>query len=254
MNIKLHTPKSLKNGSGMSSLKQFMLSLLATTVSIALTFGTAAVIDNLKKKKEKREIVMMVMYDMYNTLRSVEKSDTMLRQAMKYQLQVAEDTAQYNKLKFQMAVLVPQVDYTETTERIFSSSIETINTVGNVLFSESVADFYQARSRYKGIVCDSIAHHVMINNPFSSARGVINIDFDYYALLTKSLLTSMRQSFTQCKQITRVSDEDLDVYCREREQMKIAAEAEIGASDVSDDELLEYVRKIGEAKKKLNLE
>lgn len=116
MNIKLHTPKSLKNGSGMSSLKQFMLSLLATTVSIALTFGTAAVIDNLKKKKEKREIVMMVMYDMYNTLRSVEKSDTMLRQAMKYQLQVAEDTAQYNKLKFQMAVLVPQVDYTETTE------------------------------------------------------------------------------------------------------------------------------------------
>jgi hypothetical protein len=64
----------------------------------------------------------------------------------------------------------------------------------------------------------------------------------------------MRQSFTQCKQITRVSDEDLDVYCREREQMKIAAEAEIGASDVSDDELLEYVRKIGEAKKKLNLE
>jgi hypothetical protein len=36
--------------------------------------------------------------------------------------------------------------------------------------------------------------------------------------------------------------------------MKIAAEAEIGASDVSDDELLEYVRKIGEAKKKLNLE
>ena len=55
MNIKLHTPKSLKNGSGMSSLKQFMLSLLATTVSIALTFGTAAVIDNLKKKEEERE-------------------------------------------------------------------------------------------------------------------------------------------------------------------------------------------------------
>ena len=31
MNIKLHTPKSLKAGSGMSSLKQFLLSLFATS-------------------------------------------------------------------------------------------------------------------------------------------------------------------------------------------------------------------------------
>lgn len=38
MNVKLHTPKTLKAGSGMSSMKQFLLSLLATTVSIALTF------------------------------------------------------------------------------------------------------------------------------------------------------------------------------------------------------------------------
>ena len=44
----------------MSSLKQFLLSLLATIVSIALTFGTAAIIDYNKKQKEKREIVMMV--------------------------------------------------------------------------------------------------------------------------------------------------------------------------------------------------
>ena len=64
MNIKLHTPKSLKMGSGMSSLKQFLLSLFATSVSIALTFGTAAIIDYKAKQKSKREIVMMVMYDM----------------------------------------------------------------------------------------------------------------------------------------------------------------------------------------------
>jgi len=58
MNVKLHTPKSLKTGSGMSSWRQFLLSLFATTVSIALTFGTAAIIDYNKKQSEKREIVM----------------------------------------------------------------------------------------------------------------------------------------------------------------------------------------------------
>ena len=42
MNIKLHTPKSLKTGSGMASMKQFLLSIVATSISIALTFGTAA--------------------------------------------------------------------------------------------------------------------------------------------------------------------------------------------------------------------
>ena len=32
MNIKLHTPKSLKMGSGMASLKQFLLSIVATSI------------------------------------------------------------------------------------------------------------------------------------------------------------------------------------------------------------------------------
>ena len=50
----------------MSSSKQFLLSLFATTVSIALTFGTAAIIDYNKKQREKREIVMMVMYEHRN--------------------------------------------------------------------------------------------------------------------------------------------------------------------------------------------
>ena len=64
MNIKLHTPKSLKAGSGMALLKQFLLSLFATTVSIALTFGTAAIImdvtdeeiDVYRKERDKLEV------------------------------------------------------------------------------------------------------------------------------------------------------------------------------------------------------
>lgn len=61
INVKLHTPKTLKAGSGMSSAKQFMLSIIATTVSIVLTFGTAAIIDNHKKKAARKEMVMMVI-------------------------------------------------------------------------------------------------------------------------------------------------------------------------------------------------
>ena len=132
MNVKVHTPESLKKGSGMASWKQFLLSLLATTVSIALTFGTSGIINYNKKQSEKRQIVMMVMYDMYSSLTSVENADASIRQSMEVQRQLAEDPARFDDLRYQMAHLMPRVDYTETTEHIFSSSIETINTVGNV--------------------------------------------------------------------------------------------------------------------------
>ena len=153
MNIKLHTPKSLKTGSGMASTKQFLLSIVATSISIALTFGTAAIIDYKKKQSEKREIVMMVMYDMYNSLQSIERADSTILLAMDLQLQIAEDTSKFEALRYNLARLLPKAEYTETTERIFSSSIETINTVGNVLFTENVAEFYQNRQLYKTSIC-----------------------------------------------------------------------------------------------------
>jgi ABC-type dipeptide/oligopeptide/nickel transport system ATPase subunit len=124
MNIKLHTPKSLKAGSGMASLKQFLLSLFATSVSIALTFGTAAIIEYKSKQNAKREIVMMVMYDMYNSLESIENNDSVIIRAMDAQLKLAEDTTRFAELWDAFLMSIPSVDFTETTERIFSSSIE----------------------------------------------------------------------------------------------------------------------------------
>lgn len=84
-------------------MKDFLLSLLATTISIALTFGTAAVIDNNKEQNEKREIVMMVMYDMYNSLKSIEKADSMIRLSMELQLQMTEAPSNSEKLKYRIA-------------------------------------------------------------------------------------------------------------------------------------------------------
>ena len=59
-------------------LKQFLLSLVATTISIALTFGIASLIDNKKKEDAKREIVLMVMYDMQQTVDLVAECDSNL--------------------------------------------------------------------------------------------------------------------------------------------------------------------------------
>ena len=72
-------------------------------------------LDSKKKQGEKREIVMMVMYDMYNSLKSIEKADSVIQQAMEMQLQIAEDTSKFETLRYYFAQLIPKAEYTETT-------------------------------------------------------------------------------------------------------------------------------------------
>ena len=254
MNIKLHTPKTLKNGSGMGSMKQFMLSLLATTVSIVLTFGTAAVIDSNKKQKEKREIVMMVMYDMYNSLQSVQRADSMIRESMELQLQIAKDTSKFNTLKFNMIHKVPRIEFTETTERIFSTSIETINTVGNVLFTENVAEFYQARKLYKAVICDSINNRMVCNMPFVSLKGTLDFDYSYEFIVSGEIRMSMQNLFAQCKRMMDVNDEEIEAYRLERKQLQEESADESAKEDSIAKKILQRDQELREAKKKLKFE
>ena len=250
MNIKLHTPKSLKMGSGMASLKQFLLSLFATSVSIALTFGTAGIIDYNAKQKAKREIVMMVMYDMYNSLKSIEKADSTLQQAMDMQLQIAEDTTKFEALRYNFAQLLPSVEYTETTERIFSSSIETINTVGNVLFTENVAEFYQMRKLYKTSICDSITNDLARSHPFSSLKNTLNFEYSFHAVLSCSILKDMQRKYAQCKQMMEISDEDIDAYREQRQQIDKGMMDDDASGDSLVNRFLQIQRTIEEAKEK----
>ena len=254
MNIKLHTPKSMKMGSGMGTLKQFLLSILATTVSIALTFGTSAIIDNNKKQREKHEIVMMVMYDMSNSLKQIERADSMLQESVKLQLKIAEDTSQFQKLKFNFGGMLPMIDYTETTERIFSTSIETINTVGNVLFTENVALFYQNRKNYKTMICDTLRHEFSVDVTLANVKNLLDFDYAFNAAISHGMVADMRHLIAQCQEMMDIRDEDLENYRRKRLEMekktfdKEAVDAEIL------DNAVELEKKLQNAKKKLNLE
>jgi hypothetical protein len=238
----------------MSSVKQFLLSLLATSVSIALTFGTAAIIDNNAKQKSKREIVMMVMYDMYTSLNSIEKTDSMIRQSMELQRKIAEDTTQFDKLRFGMAFILAGNGYTETTERIFSSNIETINTVDNVLFTENVAKFYQSRQMYRTAVCDSLYNEVSRDKPFTTIKGTLDYEYMIFALMSNDILKDMRHLYALCKQMMEVTDDEIDAYQKEREQIEKSMCDDSGVRDSVYDEIIQLQKNIDESKAKLKME
>lgn len=253
MNVKVHTPSTLKSGSGMSSFKQFFLSLLATTVSIVLTFGAAAVIDYRKNQAAKREMSMMIISDFDNTIALVKKIDTSLRECRRIQHNIAchpefFDTLQYN-IPTQMASWIID-EFPETTEKIFSSNIETFNIIGDVNFVNEVSSFYMKRRKYKELIMTEIKNEVLEEDSFESLDSLLEIDFPQYVFLNMGNLAFFKDSREKCMELMNVSEEDIAAFNRERKikHDKSRTKAQI---DKALEEYMKYEEALEQAREKL---
>ena len=127
------------------ALKQFLLSLLATTISIILTFGVSSILEHRKNEAAKKGLVMTIIYDMDQTIEKARQADSALRIASKTQMEIIKNPDIYDSLRtnFVDALLISSTDFSLITQNIFSSNIETFSTIGNVNFINNVASFYQ---------------------------------------------------------------------------------------------------------------
>ena len=144
------------NTNNSSDMKQFLLTLLATTISIVLTFGTSAIIEKHQKKAAKKEMVMMIIYDFDKTIEQVQVADSAFRLASKTEQEIALHPEYFDSLQiwFYPATILISTEFSEITEKIFSSNIETVNTIGNVNFINEVSSFYNLRHIYQDVVLD----------------------------------------------------------------------------------------------------
>ena len=219
MNVKLHTPKTLKAGSGIATLKQFLLSLVATTISIVLTFGTAAIIDYNKKEADKREMVMAVLYDFNQTIALLEKADTSLQACSRYQQEIALRPESFDSLRYYLipGTTVAQTKFSETTEKIFSSNIETFNTIGNVNFINEVSEFYIQRQVYKELVVEKLANELKEMPIFyRSEKDLFEFDFPDYVLDNKLFLIMMKEIRDKCMKMMDVSEQEMEAFSQQR--------------------------------------
>ena len=255
MEDKLQTTEQPKKDGGSSAMKQFMLSLLATTISIALTFGTSAIIENNKKQKEKREIVMMVMYDLYTSLKMVQQADSNLFELLKLQRDIAEDTTLYERKKYDFIRLMPKVEYTNTTEKIFSSSIETINTVGNVLFTENVAEFYYSRNLYKQSVSDSVFTIYLKKdiNILKNLKDALQVELTGHILLSQSIYSEMKNRYEECKLLMNVTDKEIEVYRKKKRLIEKNMTDSLLQNNSRTEEVMQVSKEIEEGMKKHHL-
>ena len=214
MNIKLHTPKSLKSGSGLANLKQFLMSIVATSISIILTFGTAYFVDKNKKENEKLEIAKMIIFDMDQTIKKIQANDSLFDSVCQIQLQVAQNPACLDSLRLGLVDVanIGMIKFSETTERVFSTSIETFNTIGNASFVDAATKFYICRQSYKDEIIDAISHDLEENSIIMSPKALFEFDLAEYRLLHHNCLRLMRQHRNYCMQLLDISDDDMKEF------------------------------------------
>lgn len=229
--------------------KSFLLSLLATTISIVLTFGITAMVNRKNERKEKRELVMMVMYDMFTSLQEIESVNSDIHESFDLQIKIAEDTSLFDQAtSLELLSMLPMLNYNETIENIFSSNIESINTIGNVLFVENVSEFYNIRRRYRAQICDTSKF-----SSFNTLEKVLDYDFFQFLFPCEMMYQRMKIAFEQCQQMMDVSDEEIEIYRKQREEMDAGEKVKDISGSIFDSLNVKILR-LAAAKKKLYLQ
>ena len=78
MNVKFRMPKFGQMQGGKSMLRELLMTTLGTTISIVLTFGTAAWLEHRQQAKNRRQTAMMVLSNIEDFVRNMRYVDSTL--------------------------------------------------------------------------------------------------------------------------------------------------------------------------------
>lgn len=151
MNAKFRMPKLWGDMKFQATFKELTLSIIGTTISIILTFGTAAWLEHRQQEKNRRLIAMMVISDIYDfedllhwtdslNFASEQKDIEELRSLSRDSILRLTDE---QRKKYWYAISYPlSFSHDKTAEGIFSSNISTWQDIGNFRFIKEVGLSY----------------------------------------------------------------------------------------------------------------
>jgi len=163
--------------------KDFVVAILATSVSIVLTFGTSKLIERNNQKKERRLTALMVMSSIESFARSIDESaevwDRIDSVAVWLLRMPIEEVERLGEEPFTAAVnevfQAPIIRHDKTAETIFSSNMDTWKNMRNFQFVDNVgACFSQMNWIEEKINEEAVAYseyQARIFNNFSDYPG-----------------------------------------------------------------------------------
>ena len=224
--------------------RDLLMTFIATTFSIVLTFGTAALIDKKQKEKDKRQMAMYVLYDMNRSIELIEKSDSLLRRGLELQIEVARDTSLFETKKFFFYQNIPSDRFDNTTAQIFSSNFETLNTLDNVRFVEMISTFYHDRDSYEANIIDSCQNECQRNAQHWDLETVLEFPFSYYILMSGVIGENMKEDFQRCKELMGISDKEFAAFVLQKQSQTAPKASADDKTDKLMKEMLENVSRL----------
>jgi len=152
MNVKFRMPKFRKMNSARGVIREMLMTIIATSISIVLTFGTGMWLDYRQKVKDSRQMAMMVIHDMDNSIQMFkdeanrEKNEYLVVNYVSDHLdQIELMSADTLERVWDFLVGYEQLYLDDSNERIFNSSQETWKILDNPTFISLVQTFYSER-------------------------------------------------------------------------------------------------------------
>ncbi len=156
MNAKFRMPKFWGKNKFNGTVKELLLTIIATTISIVLTFGTSAWLENKKQEQARRMLAMTIINDIDQSLTvirnrlSIEERGYAVTNYLQHNIDrlesIPDDTLFIFFNYITSAHFNIDEEFKKTNENIFNSSQESWRTLNDRKFLNNVMTFYNARN------------------------------------------------------------------------------------------------------------
>lgn len=186
-------------------VKELLLTTIATTISIILTFGTAHWIEQRQAEKSRKMLAMTVIHDIEESLNVVkarlmyENDGSNTSRFLLDHIDGLDSIPDDQLLRFYNYVTSSAFDsnreFKKSNENIFNSSQDSWRTLNDRTFINNVQDFYNARNLMEN-VCKG---WVYFQKPVSNE--------DVYQIVMNSDVMKSRESFyARCKELLQTKE------------------------------------------------
>ena len=156
--IRVRMPRSARKWAYGSTWRELLLTIVGTTISIVLTFGTAGLLDRCQRIEDRKMSAMMVMSNIEKFSRTAEKMSQNIARCDTigaWMLSLPKDSLdliqpkEMQNLLLEVMTLVDPLTHDKTAENIFSNSIETWKNMGNFQFIDNVGKCFSEMNAYE---------------------------------------------------------------------------------------------------------
>ena len=256
MNIKFKMPKFGRNLTGGSMMKELLLTILGTTISIVLTFGTAHLLEQRQAGQAQRQTAMMLIHDIDESVTVLEimaEGEERQKSAVQYvldhfdQLESLPADTLYTAMTMLGSIFTEEKYFDDSKEKVFNSSQDTWKNLDDVSFVDNMERFYESRRYLETMIVHSLQWKYPMSQEESYDRVVqINMQINsgkqslqtsYAAVLKEKLKDLKIKYYIDC---SAYRARTLRQYAQ---SWKRLSDRNKFIMNIDDEELAEYVKK-----------